>query len=333
MDNQQERLEIMGKNIFANTAVESCYKNVVDCFANGLTPHQIAEKFNLNYEDVIFCIANYGKYRCSVFTRLAEREVDKILELCDAGKRLDKISQMFRLDTHVVGRILKRYGRQSVYSSKKFDRLRTVPFSSFHKDLIIGTLLGDGCIHKQGKQSNRLYKYYLSHSKKQEEYFLWKFNAFKPFMSKYYEVEAKLNKKTYQQLKATSIGHPEFKKYADIFYDKNSVKHVPKNIDVFLNPFVMAIWFMDDGSLNSKGKGKAGTNVRICSLNFNYEDHLILTRAIKACFNINTKIGVYNRKGKPYYYISFNKRNAWLLRNIIWEYVLPSMRYKLNLIP
>lgn len=151
-------------------------------------------------------------------------------------------------------------------------------------------------------------------------------------MSKYYEVETKLKtvNKTYKGLKATSIGHPEFKKYYDMFYDENGTKYVPKDIEKYLNDFVMALWFMDDGSINSR-KNEKGRGLRICSLNFSYEDHIILQNAIKKSFNINTKIGAYKRNNKLYYYISFNKRNSHRLKDIIGKYVLPSMKYKLDL--
>lgn len=321
------------KNIFNKTSVKGCYKDVVDFFSCGLTPHQIADKFNITYSDVIFCLKNYGKFRTSIYVSLSEQQVNDILNLCDDGKKVYEIADQFKIDRHCVGRVLKRYGRKSKHSNKKFDHLRKIPFSKLHKEIIVGSLLGDGCVHKQRKKSNNLYKYYLSHSKKQEEYFLWKFNGLSPFFTKYYEIDAKLktSDKIYQQLKSTSIGHPEFKRYYDMFYDKDGTKHVPKNIDLYLNPLVMSIWFMDDGSLNSKGRGLKGSNLRICSLNFTYEDHIVLKDAIKACFDINTKIGAYNRNGRPYYYISFNKRNSILLKNLIEPYVLPSMLYKLNL--
>jgi len=312
--------------------LEHIYKNVVYYFDKGLTPHQIADKFNICYDDVIFCLSNFGKFQTSVFTRLTEIQVENILKLCDNGTKTKEIAKIFNIDRHCVGRILRRYGRTSRHSNKKFAHLRKIPFTTTHKNFIIGTLLGDGCIHQQRKNTNNLYKYYLSHSKKQEEYFFWKFKQLQPYMSKYYEVETRLSSgKTYKQLKATSMGHPEFKKYYDMFYDDDGIKHVPKNIDIYLNDFVMAVWVMDDGSLTNRGKGTKGNSIRICSLNFSYDDHIRLKYAIKGCFDINTKIGAYNRNGKAYYYISFNKRNSHLLKNLIEPYVLPSMKYKLQL--
>jgi len=305
-------------------------KIVVDAFTKGLTPHQVAEKFNITYDEVIFCISNYGKFKTSIFTKFSEHQINEIIKLCDNGEKVYKIAEIFGVDRHTISKILKRYGRKSNYSSKKFDKVRKIPFSENHKNIIIGTLLGDGCIYKQRKNTNNMYKYYLSHSKKQKEYFLWKFNNLKPFITKYYETETNILGKTHNQLKATSIAHSEFKFYADMFYD-NNVKIIPKNIALFLNPITMAIWFMDDGSLNRKSCEEKGYGLRICSLNFTYKDHIILKDALKICFNINVKIGAYNRNDKKYYYINFNKRNSWLLKNIIDDYVIDSMKYKLNL--
>lgn len=304
---------------------------IISMFSAGFNPHEIANNLDISYEDVVNCLSN-SKFRFSIFTSVSKDQLEYILKACDNGKMVAEIAKEFNLDRHVVSKILQLYNKKSKHSNRRYDNLRKIPFTKRQKNIIIGSLLGDGCVHKQDKSSNRMYKYYLSHSEKQSDYFFWKFNELKPFFTKYYKTTAKLKttNKSYKQLKATSIAHPEFKIYHNLFYT-DGIKKVPKNIDVYLNPMIMAIWIMDDGSLNKKSNQTLGNNIRICSLNFNYEDHLILKNAIKANFDINTKIGTYTRNSKDFYYISFNKRNSWLLRDIVYDHIIESMKYKFNL--
>src|SRR5690606_12114569 len=140
-------------------------------------------------DEVIFCIKNYGKFRSSIFVKLSESNINDILKMCDTGSRSNDISDKFGIDRHCIGGVLKRYGRKSIYSSKKFDHVRKIPVNKHQKEMSIGTLLGDECVHKQRKKSNNMYKYYLRQTKNQKEYFMWKFNNLKPFFTKYYEIE------------------------------------------------------------------------------------------------------------------------------------------------
>ena len=201
------------------------------------------------------------------------------------------------------------------------------------KQIIIGSLLGDGYIFRSSQKIIGSSTYLiLEQGIDQINYLLWKGLKLQRLGAKFYQYYkySKVRKRvvTRNQVRTESlflIGDMISYIYSD------SGKYINTDVIKYLDAPGVAIWFMDDGSLGSKRKDQPGYSLRICSLNFNYEDHVVLKNAIKGCFDINTKIGAYNRNGIPYYYISFNKRNSLLLKEIINEYVIPSMKYKLNI--
>lgn len=108
-----------------------------------------------------------------------------------------------------------------------------------------------------------------------------------------------------------------------------------------LNPFVLAIWFMDDGSKKTKKKikRKNGDIVNfkngyidaymLATNGFSFGDCDNLCKILKTKYNI---IGhIQTDRNTPRISIS-DKRSKEIFKNIIYEYVkvVPSMMYKLN---
>ena len=104
-----------------------------------------------------------------------------------------------------------------------------------------------------------------------------------------------------------------------MFY--NGSKFVPSNLDMYMTPYSLAVWFLDDGTLNS------GTNHRIHTNGFNYTGQVELQSLLKRCFDLNAKI-VTRKDGQ--YILSLRRHDTVKLSNIIEPYVIPSMRYKLR---
>ena len=90
-----------------------------------------------------------------------------------------------------------------------------------------------------------------------------------------------------------------------------------------ITPFILAIWFMDCGCIKKKA------NMRISTMKFSYAENKLLQAALKINFGIRSKICEYPSKNKKCYYLSFNKKNSIILSDLIDEYIIPSMKYKL----
>lgn len=126
-------------------------------------------------------------------------------------------------------------------------------------------------------------------------------------------------------LQTSSICHKDFKQIAEMFYDKDRKKHIPKNLDIYFTPLTLAVWIMDDGNLKSK------CNYRIASMGFTKEDNELLQSYLLRCFDVRSKVVEYtnNKNNKKYYSISINKENSQKVSNIIEPYVVDCMKYKL----
>lgn len=133
------------------------------------------------------------------------------------------------------------------------------------KDLLVGTLLGDGNLQTETK--GRTWRYRALQKLEHKEYLLHKYDIMKPFCTSppiYSETFDTRTQKTYKRLYFNTIVSnelktPNNKHYGNLFYkfDTNylvsltnkMIKDVPDTIELFLTPRAIAYWYMDDGSL------------------------------------------------------------------------------------
>jgi len=108
----------------------------------------------------------------------------------------------------------------------------------------------------------------------------------------------------------------------DLWY-VDRVKRIPTCIAFYLTPLALAIWIMDDGT-------KSGSGLKLCTNSFTYEDCLILISALYKNFGLKCTI---NSAGAPNQYcIYIWKESMEDLRRIVSPHIVPSMKYKIDLI-
>lgn len=285
----------------------------------GLTIRQIAEHNDMSYESVRKILKDKVKWKRNYVSDFADNQIKKALLMFDSGKSVKEIAKWFEISPPAVGRLLKSNNRNPDYSGRRYEILRATPISFIQKQFIVGHLLGDGCLYRDGK--NSLYKISISQKKAHEQYFHWKIAMLDPFVNTWRENKDK--RKNSVMLNATSICHSDLKFFAESFYTKDRVKVIPKNLDMFLTPLSLAVWIMDDGNLNS------GVNMRIATMSFSYEEHLLLQNYLKGVFGLKSKIMGFKYKGKEYNQLTLNKVNTQKLSDIIRPYVVDCMKYKL----
>jgi len=114
--------------------------------------------------------------------------------------------------------------------------------------------------------------------------------------------------------------NPQFLEYRRIFYDEVGKKKIPEQIANLLDRKALAIWFMDDGSYKNDSKGLfLNTNA------FSKEDQDRLRYALKEKFQIETKL----HRLRQWYRIYIPARQAIRFRQLVRNYIVPSMQYKL----
>ena len=191
--------------------------------------------------------------------------------------------------------------------------------TSRQKAILIGMLLGDGCLETNGTKV----RLRIDHSGSQKDYVLWKFKELEGFTAskpRFSEVYDKRTKRLYQHWRFDTLSLRSLKVYQNLFYSHKR-KIVPKQITKLLkSPLTLAVWFMDDGYNRNDCRGMY-FNTQAYTL----EEQGLLQSCLKNKFNINSK--VHWARGKPKIYIPSKEGNK--LCKLINPYVIPNMRHKL----
>jgi len=195
--------------------------------------------------------------------------------------------------------------------------------TSKQKEVLIGTLLGDGTMELNGKYP----RLRIQHSKKQNSYLKWKHKVFSEIATKeknLYRKEDYRTRKKYEYCSFDTYSIPSLDKFYKMFYVSGK-KKVPDNFDRILNSsFSLAVWFMDDGQKRSDCNA-----LRISTDSFSYKEQTILQKCLAKNFNIFAKI---HKKGK-FWNLYIPSREAKKFINIVSQYIIPSMKYKISLDP
>ena len=196
------------------------------------------------------------------------------------------------------------------------DLKKNLDLSSIQRDVLIGTILGDGCL--KISRSGKAAQLQICHSFKVKEYVFWKQQIFKNWVfaePRYHQINNSLIFRT--------ISHPLIFEYMKAFY-RDRIKIIPQNIsDILKSDLSLAVWFMDDG--NGYLESYA---FRISTYAFGLEGNLLL----KDCLSKNFGINVNLRKDSKGYqlYIPTSDRSALRFKNLIAPYIIPKLSYKIE---
>lgn len=186
--------------------------------------------------------------------------------------------------------------------------------------IIIGSLLGDGCIIKK---SNGMFT--INHSLVQKDYVMHKYELLKK-----YGLEMKIRECTERKsdsyiggrklkdngyIRIESPVNVSFNKYREEWYKHKKI--VPDSA-YRLNPLGLAIWFMDDGSSNM-------SSYYLSTNGFDYE---YVEKLVKILYN---NFGIYAsiHKNKDKFVIYIQTKSRDLFTKIIREYLCDSMLRKI----
>ena len=154
------------------------------------------------------------------------------------------------------------------------------------KEIIVGLMLGDGCLETQNE--GRTYRLKVEQSLKHKEYVDWLYKNFKDFTLSEPKINKKfLNGKIYWNYGFQTMSCGNLRFFAHQFYNKDSRgKKIPKIIKRLLNCRAMAVWFMDDGQTKSKKHKTLLINTQ-CFAN---KDLGLLRKALLEKFQIETTL-------------------------------------------
>lgn len=145
----------------------------------------------------------------------------------------EMFSKKYNVSKTIWRPILKSRG---IIPKTKYKRNSYPLLSDKQKTLIIGSLLGDGGISKDGY-------FYESHSLKQRQYLYKKHEILRPFSKKIYPVDNNTG------LRFKTAHHNIFREFYRYFYRNNcSAKQIPLGfIQKNWHDPILAYWYLDDG--------------------------------------------------------------------------------------
>ena len=238
--------------------------------------------------------------------------INKTIELHNQGLTVIQISKKINKSVTWVRSTINRKGY-------KVNRHEKIVLDNKLNQLLIGSLLGDGCIKKTDRPThNNCFS--LAHGHKQGAYCEYKYNIFKD-----YNLVNKLScnisynpryKNPLREVRFRTKCHPIFNWLRKEWYP-NEIKIVPKLVSD-IDAFGLAIWFMDDGSIC----GKHGYIFHTDS--FTIEECQFLIKVLKTNFDLNCNLQPANNR----IYIPKDETDKFI--NIVEPYMLDSLRYKIR---
>ena len=193
--------------------------------------------------------------------------------------------------------------------------------------IIIGSLLGDGHLEKRNRGIGTRIKF--EQSNKNVEYLMWFHSYFstrgycninKPELKK----RIRKNGEIYFHYSINTFTFSSFNWIHDMFYmcsEGKYVKIIPHNIEQYLTPLALAIWFMDDGSKLKKG-AKIATNC------FTYKELSQLCEILKNKFNLT--VTIHSGGENKGYTLYISSQSMTTFSNIVKPFMLPTLYYKLG---
>ena len=197
---------------------------------------------------------------------------------------------------------------------------KTLNLTDIQRSILVGTLLGDG--HLETQDGGKTYRLKIEHQLAQRDYLEWIYEQFKEWIPG--GIRKRTKKNGYEYVLFDTYSHASFRFYAQQFYPEG-IKAIPRLISKLLDPMVLAIWFMDDGSWKSDHH----KTFIIHTLGYSKKDLGLVQKVLKDKFGIETSL--HSQKGK-YWRLYIKSEFADTFRKLIELYTsqIPSMRNKMG---
>jgi len=201
------------------------------------------------------------------------------------------------------------------------------------REIIFASILGDGYISNE-KNQHRLC---IGHGKDQLDYLNWKISLINS-TGKLKECNSinrsivEFNGKKFVQYRAYWFGKKVLRLYYKRFYNRGH-KTVAKVLKYLNSPLVLAMWFMDDGSVfKRKRRHKDGTeyflrpSLKLCTHSYSKSDNEAILGWLEQTYGIKGYITIERKRNciasPEYYTLNFNAGESLKIWNLIKTYVV-----------
>jgi hypothetical protein len=184
--------------------------------------------------------------------------------------------------------------------------------------LLVGSLLGDGYVEHNGNG----YRLQILHSLRQRKYLQWKYAELKRWTASAPKVRSHVDhryRKSHLSIRFRTRNADAFQALHERWYSGRK-KIVPGNIVNMLDPFALAIWYMDDG-----GRRKDCRGMFLNTLSFTDDEQALLQYALNKRYGIETRLHFVTDGYRIYIPSSMSARLTKLIAPLMDQ----SMYYKL----
>jgi len=239
-------------------------------------------------------------------------DLERALSLLKEGKKYYEIANILNVSKSSISTYFwRRFGKQPTRISL---HRGNIPITQEQKEIIFGTLLGDGNLRFNNSKISVFGR--MNHSIKQKEYIMYKRNLLKNLTSEVKPYISKTKNCFYNSLYFTFKSNVQLNKFYYSFY-KEGIKIIPEDLSL-LTPRAMAIWFMDDGTASNP-------SIRIATCSFTKEDLQRLCAYLFNTYKLNVTIHSENK-------LYFKAESARRFKQLILPYMTDSMMYKLKFV-
>ena len=182
------------------------------------------------------------------------------------------------------------------------------------QEVLVGTLLGDGCLAKHGYH----HRLHVKHAVAQRALVEFKYDAFRDLISmRPHSFDQQLNGRGYPCVQFATRTSPALSEWHARFY-RAGRKVVPADIARYLTPLAVSVWLMDDGAADFAG-------VTFQTHSFRADELELLRGALNLNFGVATTCR--RNKGGMVLYVGAGQLSR--LRALVEPHILPEFGYKL----
>jgi LAGLIDADG DNA endonuclease family len=197
----------------------------------------------------------------------------------------------------------------------------------FSKQVLLGTLLGDGSIGYSNPGVSKNARFQMRHSIEQSEWFHWKAQVFTDLATeKAIHIQEPDGFSKNQKLHFQTQSLPCLTPYRQWIYP-NDIKRVNQQWLNQIGPIGLMVMWLDDGGLTGEGNRKA----RIQTKGFTLEENQLISNWLKTKWGIDNKIQKVTDKktGRTYFVIDIYQEATKNFLNIFMKHnPCESMVYK-----
>ena len=170
---------------------------------------------------------------------------------------------------------------------------------------MIGSVLGDAWIERGS--------FRFKQSKEKKNYVWWMYNELKSLCRSY------PRQGWNEQVSFQTLMHPEIGKMRNLFYPEGRKRIPDEIIHVLKDPISLAIWFMDDGTLDYRVKDHYA--FRIATYSFSKKENELLAETLSKNFGVAATVQQSKMRDKIYYRLHIGEEGRDKFVNIVAPYI------------